>query len=535
MSEDLSEAARRRRERREQMRRELEESKADEDDAAARREARRREREARRKQREQEEEEPAPARSSRRRDQDTEETDSSSRDGSGYISSRRRREVEKEEEERKQKEKEEAEAAERQRQREEEERRRQEEEEERQREEEEEEERRRQEREEARRRRREQEEEEERERARRRKDQEDNAPSRRRRGKEEEEEATPPQDNEEAEEEEETIFEQMSPQKKAAILEGLAAEFRRIVEARDAKGQMVAVSAQELDELDLKVRSLRTQVRKAEETSNALQKQQKELEIKIKNNENDVKRLKKDLQAAEAENELAIKEGKKVAPTTRVAPTQKKASPDIPASTEKASKKPEIRQKVFSLERRKTQGKDRPDVKPKPKWQNLSLRKTEGPKAPLPTVEVWKSCRPDWSKDLSPTSRLRKRENVDMKSIKEASTDTSLPPRVRPRSRTADNRSTSDMSAQRKLLTADLQKSLRTKFGETPKISSETRPCAPRRRGGLEDDPDTSHTHKPDVRKFADHRRNVRLKTRHRPSTNPVRGLRKRRDVRSEL
>ncbi|XP_032231843.2 vicilin-like seed storage protein At2g18540 isoform X30 [Nematostella vectensis] len=366
-------------------------------------------------------------------------------------------------------------------------------------------------------------------------DQEDNAPSRRRRGKEEEEEATPPQDNEEAEEEEETIFEQMSPQKKAAILEGLAAEFRRIVEARDAKGQMVAVSAQELDELDLKVRSLRTQVRKAEETSNALQKQQKELEIKIKNNENDVKRLKKDLQAAEAENELAIKEGKKVAPTTRVAPTQKKASPDIPASTEKASKKPEIRQKVFSLERRKTQGKDRPDVKPKPKWQNLSLRKTEGPKAPLPTVEVWKSCRPDWSKDLSPTSRLRKRENVDMKSIKEASTDTSLPPRVRPRSRTADNRSTSDMSAQRKLLTADLQKSLRTKFGETPKISSETRPCAPRRRGGLEDDPDTSHTHKPDVRKFADHRRNVRLKTRHRPSTNPVRGLRKRRDVRSEL
>ncbi|XP_032231844.2 vicilin-like seed storage protein At2g18540 isoform X33 [Nematostella vectensis] len=395
-------------------------------------------------------------------------------------SSRRR---DQEEEERKQKEKEEAEAAERQRQR----------------------------------------------------DQEDNAPSRRRRGKEEEEEATPPQDNEEAEEEEETIFEQMSPQKKAAILEGLAAEFRRIVEARDAKGQMVAVSAQELDELDLKVRSLRTQVRKAEETSNALQKQQKELEIKIKNNENDVKRLKKDLQAAEAENELAIKEGKKVAPTTRVAPTQKKASPDIPASTEKASKKPEIRQKVFSLERRKTQGKDRPDVKPKPKWQNLSLRKTEGPKAPLPTVEVWKSCRPDWSKDLSPTSRLRKRENVDMKSIKEASTDTSLPPRVRPRSRTADNRSTSDMSAQRKLLTADLQKSLRTKFGETPKISSETRPCAPRRRGGLEDDPDTSHTHKPDVRKFADHRRNVRLKTRHRPSTNPVRGLRKRRDVRSEL
>ena len=71
-----------------------------------------------------------------------------------------------------------------------------------------------------------------------------------------------------------------------AILEGLANELRRIVEEREAKS--VPASQQELDELDLKLRSLRTQLRKAEENSNLLAKQKKELEEKIKKNTNDV-------------------------------------------------------------------------------------------------------------------------------------------------------------------------------------------------------------------------------------------------------
>ena len=71
-----------------------------------------------------------------------------------------------------------------------------------------------------------------------------------------------------------------------AILEGLANELRRIVEEREAKS--VPASQQELDELDLKLRSLRTQLRKAEENSNVLAKQKKELEEKIKKNTNDV-------------------------------------------------------------------------------------------------------------------------------------------------------------------------------------------------------------------------------------------------------
>ena len=71
-----------------------------------------------------------------------------------------------------------------------------------------------------------------------------------------------------------------------AILEGLANELRRIVEEREAKS--VPASQQELDELDLKLRSLRTQLRKAEENSNLLAKQKRELEEKIKQNTNNV-------------------------------------------------------------------------------------------------------------------------------------------------------------------------------------------------------------------------------------------------------
>lgn len=71
-----------------------------------------------------------------------------------------------------------------------------------------------------------------------------------------------------------------------AILEGLANELRRIVEEREAKS--VPASQQELDELDLKLRSLRTQLRKAEETANLLAKQKKDLDEKVKKNTNDV-------------------------------------------------------------------------------------------------------------------------------------------------------------------------------------------------------------------------------------------------------
>lgn len=47
-------------------------------------------------------------------------------------------------------------------------------------------------------------------------------------------------------------------------------------------------SQQELDELDLRLRSLRTQLRKAEELSTQLGKQKREIDEKIEKNKRDV-------------------------------------------------------------------------------------------------------------------------------------------------------------------------------------------------------------------------------------------------------
>ncbi|KAJ7371007.1 hypothetical protein OS493_028626 [Desmophyllum pertusum] len=77
-------------------------------------------------------------------------------------------------------------------------------------------------------------------------------------------------------------------------------------------------SQQELDELDLKLRSLRTQLRKAEENSNQLAKQKRELEEKTKKNTNDINRLRTEVKKTEDENNLLIKEGKKSAPQRTV-------------------------------------------------------------------------------------------------------------------------------------------------------------------------------------------------------------------------
>ncbi|XP_031575521.1 zinc finger CCCH domain-containing protein 13-like isoform X7 [Actinia tenebrosa] len=325
------------------------------DDAAARREARRREREARRKEREAE----------------------STADDESARSRRRRKEEQQQEEEVK---------AERQRQ-------------EREREEAEAREKEERERERERRRREEQEAEE---RSRRRQEEEEN--DRRRRQKADAERSynsrrgyhRDEENDDEEEEKEDTIFETMSPQKKASILEGLAEEFRRIVEQREAKGQMVAVSAQELDELDLKVRSLRTQVRKAEENNNQLNKQKREIDEKLKKNENELNKLRNELQTAEAENELAIKEGKKVAPKLPTGPAKKKASPfgggfiNVVRKAQSAAW-----EEKFKAMKDKKKGSE-----PKPDWVT-KVKKPENPliaiKKPAPSAAKPEEKKPQWA------------------------------------------------------------------------------------------------------------------------------------------
>ncbi|XP_031548521.1 vicilin-like seed storage protein At2g18540 isoform X10 [Actinia tenebrosa] len=230
----------------------------------------------------------------------------------------------------------------------------------------------------------------------------DRASARRRREREEqeaEERSRRRQDEEnddEEEEKEDTIFETMSPQKKASILEGLAEEFRRIVEQREAKGQMVAVSAQELDELDLKVRSLRTQVRKAEENNNQLNKQKREIDEKLKKNENELNKLRNELQTAEAENELAIKEGKKVAPKLPTGPAKKKASPfgggfiNVVRKAQSAAW-----EEKFKAMKDKKKGSE-----PKPDWVT-KVKKPENPliaiKKPAPSAAKPEEKKPQWA------------------------------------------------------------------------------------------------------------------------------------------
>ncbi|XP_031575538.1 trichohyalin-like isoform X9 [Actinia tenebrosa] len=204
------------------------------------------------------------------------------------------------------------------------------------------------------------------------------------------------ENDDEEEEKEDTIFETMSPQKKASILEGLAEEFRRIVEQREAKGQMVAVSAQELDELDLKVRSLRTQVRKAEENNNQLNKQKREIDEKLKKNENELNKLRNELQTAEAENELAIKEGKKVAPKLPTGPAKKKASPfgggfiNVVRKAQSAAW-----EEKFKAMKDKKKGSE-----PKPDWVT-KVKKPENPliaiKKPAPSAAKPEEKKPQWA------------------------------------------------------------------------------------------------------------------------------------------
>lgn len=61
---------------------------------------------------------------------------------------------------------------------------------------------------------------------------------------------------------------------------------RNIVEEREAKSR--PVTQVEMDELDLKIRSLKTQLRKQEETKVQLQKQKRELDDKMQRNESTV-------------------------------------------------------------------------------------------------------------------------------------------------------------------------------------------------------------------------------------------------------
>ncbi|CAB4030542.1 Hypothetical predicted protein, partial [Paramuricea clavata] len=132
---------------------------------------------------------------------------------------------------------------------------------------------------------------------------------------EEEEEASPPAKGGDKTDGAKTAFDKIDDDRKRRIIDSLIDRLYELAEERDAKNKPAAktatsgASTADISSLDLKVRSLRTRLRNAENATESLAKQQKDVEMKIKLNHQEVERLRKEYAASEAEYNEAIKNG----------------------------------------------------------------------------------------------------------------------------------------------------------------------------------------------------------------------------------
>ncbi|KAL9955533.1 hypothetical protein ACROYT_G036869 [Oculina patagonica] len=130
--------------------------------------------------------------------------------------------------------------------------------------------------------------------------------------------------------------------------------------------------------------------------------------------------------------------------------------------------------------------------------------------------DYWEEARPDWSKGKSPVA---KPSTGDLKKVEEKKKYDYPTPDWATRVRSKDKAS-DEQDGKKSLLKAELE----NMFGKPkPKV---------KRRHSSED---MAESYRANIRKFADHRLSVRMKTKHRPSSNPVRQLLSRDDIRSEL
>jgi len=234
--------------------------------------------------------------------------------------------------------------------------------------------------------------------------------------------------------------------RRVRILTALTEELYKIVEERENK--VIPLSKEEQDEYETKLRNFRVQLRKAEETATELQKQKTELDAKLKKNDEEIQRCRRQLRSAEDEMERAIKEGKKKAPTKARPRRQKKEKAGGFASVvrkaqsaaweekfmkmrekakgeqpEWAKKKKETINPMLLKGKSKEKGHagDKPGWsstglrkaektgageagKAKPEWQKKSLKKTEHGKE-LFESEDFRSRRVDWKVDLKRAER----------------------------------------------------------------------------------------------------------------------------------
>ncbi|XP_022801457.1 uncharacterized protein LOC111339132 [Stylophora pistillata] len=191
----------------------------------------------------------------------------------------------------------------------------------------------------------------------------------------------------------------------------------------------------------------------------------------------------------------------------------------------------------------------KPKIKPKPEWKTASLRKKEASKSTKTQSEYWQKARPDWAKGKSPIdkpkipekpkpkakdyweeakpewskgkSSISKPSAGDIKKLAEKKKYEYPTPEWATPGRNKDKAS-DEQDGNKGLLKAELE----SIFGKPKPIVKQKRPHSSQ---------DIEESYRASIRKFADHRRNLKVKTKHRPTSNPVRQLLSREDVRSEL
>lgn len=112
-----------------------------------------------------------------------------------------------------------------------------------------------------------------------------------------------------------TAFDKINDDRKRRIIDSLIDTLYELAEQKEAKSKPPPSAASsgsstaDVSALDLKVRSLRTRLRNAENATSTLAQQQKDVEVKIKLNHQEIERLKKEYASAEEEYNEAVKNG----------------------------------------------------------------------------------------------------------------------------------------------------------------------------------------------------------------------------------
>ncbi|RMX42433.1 hypothetical protein pdam_00021730, partial [Pocillopora damicornis] len=211
--------------------------------------------------------------------------------------------------------------------------------------------------------------------------------------------------------------------------------------------------------------------------------------------------------------------------------------------------------------------KTKPKTKPEPEWKTASLRKKEADKPTKTQSEYWEEARPDWAKGKNPVDKPKIPEKPkpkakdywkearpkwskgkcsvtkptagDIKKIEEKKKYEYPKPDWATRGSNKDKvgyfffklksvcmQASDEQDGSKGLLKAELENI----FGKPKPKEAGSHRVVKRRHSseGIEE------SYRASIRKFADHRRSLIVKTKHRPTSNPVKQLLSREDLEYE-